>query len=630
MKIIGGLDTDLSLADITSVVAGTGLTDGGTSGDVTLNVIGGDGITANANDIAITPSQTTITSIYNAALKVGRDADNLIDFATTDNKIYFRANGADQLVLQDGILLPRSTNDIDLGSASLEFKDAYFDGVVTSDSFVGPLTGQADTVATIAGLAPNTATTQATQGNITSLGTLSSLAVTGAGGLGGPSMTLTHQDADKIALDINASNTTANVLDINAQALTSGAAIYIDCNSLSHISTSGALYIDVDESSTGSVQNTLAYIDYDRTGDLTSTNNNHTTGLDISMNDLATGNAEYSTSKLTGIDINLDHANVSGIHRQTGIDISLTDGDPVLGTTITTIGILSNVENGAADIMMQSSVDTGDYCTIATNAAGATTITTVDDDGSQADFEVVADGDITLDANGDIKLEPKSGGSILLDGTIDIDAGVVTGATSITSTAFVGTLSTASQPNITGIGTIGTGVWEGTAIASDQQKHLMHYQVQGYGAATGGNYHISKNIGSNTAPFLHNVSTGSDGLNAKAVTVWMRTGGHVMPNDCTLTRFTGWTESQGSASQTVALFRVRLSDGSDTDPSAVLLQEITYTASGNQIADLFDETTASGGRAAALLDMEAGDIIFSAIKGDGNPIYFNGTFEVEF
>lgn len=39
--------------DITAVTAGDGLTGGGTTGDVTLNVAGGTGITANANDVAI-------------------------------------------------------------------------------------------------------------------------------------------------------------------------------------------------------------------------------------------------------------------------------------------------------------------------------------------------------------------------------------------------------------------------------------------------------------------------------------------------------------------------------------------------------------------------------------------------
>ena len=92
----------------------------------------------NTLDFVLGTTQTTVTSLKNAALVIGRDADNDIDFAT-DNNIIFRAGGADQVKLVDGVLQPVTDSDIDLGTTGVRFKDAFVDsinvtGAVTADS----------------------------------------------------------------------------------------------------------------------------------------------------------------------------------------------------------------------------------------------------------------------------------------------------------------------------------------------------------------------------------------------------------------------------------------------------------------------------------------------------------------
>ena len=96
---------------------------------------------------------------------MGEDSQTAIDFGTV-NEIDFKVDNAARLTLTSGALYPVTNNQIDLGTSSLEFKDAYFDGTVTADAFAGPITGNL------------TGTLQtAAQGNVTSVGTLTSLVV---------------------------------------------------------------------------------------------------------------------------------------------------------------------------------------------------------------------------------------------------------------------------------------------------------------------------------------------------------------------------------------------------------------------------------------------------------------------
>jgi len=246
------------------------------------------------------------------------------------------------------------------------------------------------------------------------------------------------------AVGTNGLNAEANLtfngstLSIEADSNTTTDALFIDANSLT---TGSAISVDVDDALTTSSTKSLIEIDYDKSGVLGASQLHILEGININLSDAATNNAA-AIQIVTGVNLTIDAASNQGSINHVGYSASLTDGDP------TGVGFLSNVENGGVDFKATSSADTGDTFTMATTAHGATTLTTTDDDAEAAHFEIAADGDITLDANGQIKLEPVAGNNILLDGTVTVDGGAVGGLVSLTSSDDLALVATGNDVNV--------------------------------------------------------------------------------------------------------------------------------------------------------------------------------------
>ena len=239
---------------------------------------------------------------------------------------------------------------------------------------------------------------------------------------GATALLIDNDDTDQVALDIEAANVDSPAVRIKVPDLTTANAVYINADSLT---TGTAIKLDVDDALTTNADKSLLIIDYDKAGVTASGQTNATTGLEISMIDAATNNASGTVTNI-GVKVAIDAASNQGTISQTGYSAQLTDGD--VGTTI---GYSSNVEDGGIDFKAVSSAETRDFCAISTTTNGATTVKTVDEGAAAAHFEIAADGDIILDANGQIKLEPVAGNNILLDGTVTVDGGSVTGITTL-------------------------------------------------------------------------------------------------------------------------------------------------------------------------------------------------------
>ena len=225
------------------------------------------------------------------------------------------------------------------------------------------------------------------------------------------------------------------------------------------------------------------------------------------------------------------------------------------------------------------------------------------DGNASSELSLTLDSDLLATFAGGVAVTGTITGNVTGDLTGNADT-----VTTIAGLAPNTATTQASQPNITGVGTIGTGVWNGTAIATDQQKHLATFDIRGYSTADGTNYEIPVFITDNQAPFEHNTSAGADGLTALTVTKLIKATGLVMPYAGTLKKWKGWTtHSTSSGTCNVALFRYRPNASSASNVSLVLLDAVTNTPAGNNTVIAIDETSFTDADVCLLYTSDAAD-----------------------
>ena len=128
----------IPVGDITSVVAGTGMTGGATTGVATLNVIGGAGITANADNITIDNSVVTLTGSQALSNKTGNisqwtnDANYLT--AETDNQTLSFSTPTLTISNGNNVNLSTLTNGLITASSTDTFTNKTIDADGTGNS----------------------------------------------------------------------------------------------------------------------------------------------------------------------------------------------------------------------------------------------------------------------------------------------------------------------------------------------------------------------------------------------------------------------------------------------------------------------------------------------------------------
>ena len=264
------------------------------------------------------------------------------------------------------------------------------------------------------------------------------------------------------------------------------------------------------------------------------------------------------------------------------------------------------------------------------NAAGKLNLRVAEYDGTVT-AGLVLDGDTNADGEIDVTIGAGAASVTTVAGTLTM------GSTAALTNA--GLVAVANQSNITGVGTIGTGVWNATKILSPKTTHVLNYSFRGLcqGIASG-NFQYAEDMLDPQFPFQLNTDYGNTVIangDLPDVSTYFRSSGVVMPRACTAIDMVGWATCPGTGEVTISLCKITPTrDDATTDPTPVVVATTTFTAlnSNDKLENFFVGNTADDGQVTIVTAAIAkGDILMPfVISPNTKTAYFNMTLDVEF
>jgi cytoskeletal protein CcmA (bactofilin family) len=482
-----------------------------------------------SSDAAVTGHRHDGSSAQGGSIFRIGDLDflNKIEADSTNNRwgfyVQVSSSAVEQVRIQDGAIVPVTDNDIDLGTSSLEFKDAYFDGTVTSDAFAGPLTG--DVTGNVSGTAATVTT--AAQSNITSLGTLTTLTVDNViingTTIGHTSdtdlLTLTSGvltvagEVDATSLDISGNvdidgTTNLDAVDIDGVVQIDGATTFgvddtgVDVKffgdtasayllwdtSADKLLTAGGAVIDIvkDKLLIGGTAVTTTAAELNVLDAVTAGTVTASLGVVVDSNkDIGTFRNITLSGELDAGSLDVSgNADIDGTLEADAITVDGTALDEYIADTVGAM-VGSNTESGIT-VAYQDGDNTLDFTVGTLNqdttgtAAIATTVTITDNENTNENNALIFTsggdldgGNLGLESDGDLHYNPSTG---LLTATSF--AGALTGNVTGNASGTAATVTGAAQSNITSLGTLTTltvdnVIINGTTIGHTDDTDLL-------------------------------------------------------------------------------------------------------------------------------------------------------------